>query len=478
MKAVYCERTQPELSVEQILGQLELILQSRHFLQARSLEKFLRYVVARTLAAAADELKEYSIGVEVFRRRKNFDPRTDAVVRVQAAQLRKKLAGYYEAEGAAAEIVIELPKGHYVPVFSRRQPESHQLAASETSALTTVDFEQAARVPYRSPAAVLAPAGRRSNWLPVAAAFALGILAVLVFQQWRGSLLSAGDSAARAQAFTQLGHADPVYQPLWEQFLEPGVKTVLAYGTPQFFEFNGLYLRDVRVNSPAEVGLEVGARLLSVQKAFNTPLLPVEVYTGVGEAHGIHTLARFFWQQARDLQVARSRLVGWQEVKNSNLIFLSSMRFHTLADELGYPNDFAINSGVQGVVINRRPQPGEEKEYGHAADAYTSYAVVTLWPGRAEKRRILLLSGCNTWATLAAAEYVTNADYLRQLNHQLAQCSERAHRATHPPYFQILVRVEVKDNQPVSIAYVTHHDLEIASLSEATPLSARLQRLP
>jgi hypothetical protein len=476
MNAVYCERTQTELSAEQILNQLERILQSRHFRQARGLEKFLRHVVTTTLAEAANELKEYSIGVDVFQRRKSFDPRTDAVVRVQATQLRKKLAGYYEAEGATDEIIIELPKGHYVPVFSRREPDNQSLVVSEPGALATFDIEPTPRVqdwPLATDA--LAPAARRFNWWPTAAAFALGVLVVLIFQHWRGSFIPAGDNAARAQATAQ---PDPVYQPLWEKFLEPGVNTVLAYGTPQFFQFNGFYLRDVRVNSPAEVELAAGARLLSVQREFNTPLQPVEVYTGVGEAHGIHTLSRFFWQQARDLQVARSRLVGWQEVKNSNLIFLSSMRFHTLADELGYPNDFAINPDVQGVVINRRPQPGEEKEYGHAGDAYTSYAVVTLWPGRAEKRRIMLLSGSNTWATLAAAEYATGADSLRQLKEQLAHCNERAQRAVHPPYFQILVRAEVKDNQPVSIAYVTHHDLEIAGLSETTPLSARLQRLP
>ena len=467
MKAVYCERTQSELSAKQILDQLERILQSRHFRQARGLEKFLRHVVTTTLAEAANELKEYSIGVEVFQRRKNFDPRTDAVVRVQAAQLRKKLAGYYEAEGAADEIIIELPKGRYVPVFSRREPDNQSLAVSEPGALAVVDVEQTARAHEWSLASDML-ASRRFNWWPATAAFALGILAMLVFQHWRGSFVPAGDLAARTQASAQ---PDSVYLPLWEKFLEPGVKTVLAYGTPQFFQFNGFYLRDVRVNAPAEVELAAGARLLSVQKAFNMPLEPVEVYTGVGEAHGIHTLSRFFWQQACDLQVARSRLVGWQEVKNSNLVFLSSMRFHTLADELGYPNDFAINPDVQGVVINRRPQPGEEKEYGRTGDAQAGYAVVTLWPGRAEKRRIMLLSGSNTWATLAAAEYATSADSLRQLKEQLAHCNERAQRAVHPPYFQILVRAEVKDNQPISISYVTHHDLEIGGLSELTARS-------
>ena len=95
------------------------------------------------------------------------------------------------------------------------------------------------------------------------------------------------------------------------------------------------------------------------------------------------------------------------------------------------------------------------------------YAVVTLWRA-AGNRRVLVLSGFDTWGTLAAAEYVTEPEHLRQLNQHLAECRERAGAPEHAPYFQVLLRAEVKDNQPVAISYVTHHDLDVPSSVNGT----------
>ncbi len=452
------ESNQNEISAEQIQQHLEVIFCSKHFRQARSLEKFLRHVVTKKLVGEEGELKEYTIGVEVFQRGQEFDPRTDAVVRVQAAQLRKKLASFYQEDGTASEIRIELPKGSYVPLFQRCQAALVEMAMAEVAPIEI----EVGKTTELAPALPLRRAAW-PTWWPVAAAFAIGILATIAFQR-----MQTQTGTTPVAASTELARRlDPAYQTLWGKFFEPGVSTVLAYGTPQFFVSDGLFLRDVRVNSPLEVGTNVGTRLQTFQKTFNGILNPVEVYTGVGEAHGIHTLSQFFWQQSQELQVARSRLVGWQEVKNSNLIFLSSMRFHTLADELNYPNDFAISpDGVSGKVVNRRPQRGEEKVYGEQDSSAPNYAVITLWPGKAEQRRILMLSGSNTWATLAAAEYVTQPEHLRQLNDQLRQCPHTK-GSTHPPYFQVLVRAEVKDNQPISVQYVTHHDLELPDSATA-----------
>jgi len=446
------ESIQAEIEPEKINQHLEMIVGSKHFRQAKSLEKFLRYVVAKKLAGEDCELKEYTIGLEVFHRGQEFDPRTDAVVRVQAAQLRKKLASFYQEEGAASELQIELPKGSYVPAFQVCQSASSEMTSSEVALVEVAVGRSAKLIPALPARRIAWPV-----WGTVAIAFAIGILATMTFQQMQTRFATTPD-AAPAKSSRRL---DPDYQPLWGRFFEPGVSTVLAYGTPQFFVSDGLFLRDVRVNSPLDVETSVGARLQTFQKTFNRILNPVEVYTGVGEAHGIHTLSQFFWQQSRELRVARNRLVGWQEVKNSNLIFLSSMRFHTLADELNYPNDFAVSpDGFNGKVINRRPQPGEEQIYDSQDSAAPNYAVVTLWPGKAEHRRILMLSGCNTWATLAAAEYVTQPEHLRELNAQLRRCPNAKDNA-HPPYFQVLVRAEVKDNQPISIRYITHHDLTV-----------------
>src|SRR2546425_6105865 len=96
---------------------LSVLLSSTAFAQVDRLKRFLRYVVEETVAGRSENLKEYSIGVEVFDREVSFDPRTDPIVRVQARRLRARLSLYYENEGRHQQIRIELPKGGYAPVF-------------------------------------------------------------------------------------------------------------------------------------------------------------------------------------------------------------------------------------------------------------------------------------------------------------------------------------------------------------------------
>ena len=78
---------------------------------------FLEFVVRRTLAGQSEEIKEYVIGTKVFDRPNSFDPRVDTIVRVQASKLRSRLMEYYLTSGANDPIVIELPRGSYVPIF-------------------------------------------------------------------------------------------------------------------------------------------------------------------------------------------------------------------------------------------------------------------------------------------------------------------------------------------------------------------------
>jgi serine/threonine-protein kinase len=75
------------------------------------------------LQGKGDNLKEYAVGVQVFGRESSFDPRTDPVVRVQARRLRARLERYYNEEGQNDQILIDLPKGGYAPVFRRRDVE-------------------------------------------------------------------------------------------------------------------------------------------------------------------------------------------------------------------------------------------------------------------------------------------------------------------------------------------------------------------
>lgn len=81
---------------------------------------FLRFVVDRALAGQADQLKEYVVGVAVFGRAEEYDPRLDAIVRVEARRLRGKLDEYYAGDGRNDPVIIRMPRGSYVPVFEQQ----------------------------------------------------------------------------------------------------------------------------------------------------------------------------------------------------------------------------------------------------------------------------------------------------------------------------------------------------------------------
>ena len=104
------------------MDQLERILKSAPLVTSPSLSRFLRYIVEETLAGRSASIREYTLGVHVFDRGEDFNPRLDPIVRVQARNLRARVAKYYETQGMNDPIFIELPKGTYVPIFHQRIP--------------------------------------------------------------------------------------------------------------------------------------------------------------------------------------------------------------------------------------------------------------------------------------------------------------------------------------------------------------------
>jgi len=111
----------PERTVRQ---HVDRVLGSPTFQQVDRLKRFLTFIALEALAGRSDQLKEYVIGVQVFGKEESFDPRTDPIVRVQARRLRARLVRYYRDEGQHDEIIIELPKGGYAPVFRPRSPNA------------------------------------------------------------------------------------------------------------------------------------------------------------------------------------------------------------------------------------------------------------------------------------------------------------------------------------------------------------------
>ncbi len=106
-----------EATAEQIRSQRDRILASKGFSRSGRQSAFLKYVVNAALEGQADKLKEFTLGIEVFDKDESFDPGVDSIVRVEATRLRSKLNEYYIGEGQGDSVRIDIPKGHYVPVF-------------------------------------------------------------------------------------------------------------------------------------------------------------------------------------------------------------------------------------------------------------------------------------------------------------------------------------------------------------------------
>jgi hypothetical protein len=109
-----------DIDPPEVWCEVNRIQRSRAMTGCQRLMQLLNFVVGSTLKGEADHLKETTIGVAVFGRSPDYDPKVDTIVRSQAWRLRSKLRKYYSSEGAEDPVVIDIPVGHYVPVFHTR----------------------------------------------------------------------------------------------------------------------------------------------------------------------------------------------------------------------------------------------------------------------------------------------------------------------------------------------------------------------
>ena len=126
-------------ALEKERAALQAVLQSPLFVRSPTLANLLSYLSEKTFAGEGDQIKEYSIAVDVFDRPDSFDQDVDSIVRVEANRLRKRLAEYYKREGAGQGMRISIPVGQYVPVFEQVVQSSPQLVqGTETAPATSI----------------------------------------------------------------------------------------------------------------------------------------------------------------------------------------------------------------------------------------------------------------------------------------------------------------------------------------------------
>ena len=177
--------------------ELRRVLQSKYFAGAPKKTRFLEFVSEQAFLGNGDKLNEYLVGLEVYERGSDFNPQKDPIVRVQAHEIRRLLKRYYQEDGRDNMLRIDLPSGHYVPVFGRNGVEN---AEESTSSDGT------------------AASPRRWNGLHVAATVVLAAACVVLSFLWITSDRRNVQSAASRKAVTRLPDE---LEWFWRPFLPP-----------------------------------------------------------------------------------------------------------------------------------------------------------------------------------------------------------------------------------------------------------------
>jgi len=192
---------------DEVRGALERVIASEELRASPQFVAFLGFVVDTVQRGEANRIKAYTIAVEALGRAPDFDPETDSIVRVVAGRLRRALEKYYANAGASDPIVIELPRGSYVPVFRRR------MIAQEPAVAAAPQKDPDAGVARRSLA--------RPHWIPLTA-LAIAAVASIAFAAFVAfGIKGEGAESVSACASTSVSRASAALRPGPMIFLQP-----------------------------------------------------------------------------------------------------------------------------------------------------------------------------------------------------------------------------------------------------------------
>jgi hypothetical protein len=182
---------------------IQRIVESRSFERATQLRKILLYVAKTSILEPDRVLREYDIAYDVLDRRKDFDPATDNIVRSQFTHLRRKLEGYFLDEGRAETLIVKIPKGSYVPVFTPVRAIAPVAPGSGWATASVVSSEPDGSVPTPAQTAEV-----RRGWKAREMALAGVCLALLIGLAWsvariRGAAAAKTTPAVTGNAFVQ-----------------------------------------------------------------------------------------------------------------------------------------------------------------------------------------------------------------------------------------------------------------------------------
>jgi hypothetical protein len=427
-------------------AQVERVLNSATMRNAEVLRRLLRFLAEKSLAGEADQLKEYSVGIDVLGKPESYDPRQDSVVRIQIGRLRHKLSDYYLTEGKDDPIVLELPKGHFKLTWQVHPVPAAPVAVSapaEMPAPETVVFAESAKQPVE----------RRSlPWKQIVAAGVLGLWALTATAFW---WKERSFSAPFRATWT------PELQELWRPFLQSDRPLILATSAPLFAGFQGGgFYRDQNLNRWEDI--LASPQVQAIRKILgNPPMQPRYYYTGSGEMASTLQLGKLLNFNGPKISLTRSSQLSWQQMVDNNVVFIGAPRvFGDPYHKLGIDMDLMLrDDGAHDM----KAKPGAVEFYPDSYDLVRPadtperyddgeiYALISHTPGPLGTGDLQIFASNHSPGVLGAVQWFTHPVFAKEIATRLRQPSgEIAH------YYQVLLKVKYRDAVPTEISWITH----------------------
>jgi len=422
---------------------LELVAASAQLRRAARLRELLLYIGRRSLKDNCDRIHEAEIGSAVFERPANYDTSVDTIVRVNATELRKRVEAYFETEGLHEKVIMEIPRGNYVPVFRYRSVETptppHVPAAGAASAGDTPGAIPAI------PESFL----RRSHALAerIVAGLIIVALAVGCVYFWnRYRSLDRSLYAWRNQ---------PSVAALWSDLLNERPDTDIVLADASF----GL-LEDI---SKKSFSFDDYLNRNYISQLQNQDLNPetraamnrIAVWT-LGSQDEFKLAERF---QALDPLGRKIHLYNAHDympdlLKKDNLILIGSQISNPWDELFENRTNFVTELDSDGAiaVINRSPKAGEQQIYPQTNSV--EYCAIAYLPNPDHNGIVLLIEGTNAEATEAAGDFLLSENQLSNFENVL--------HVTRFPYFEVLLKVSSVPGTPLAStieAYRTYPNL-------------------
>lgn len=372
------ERWAPQTEADHtfVWAELEGVLHSPQFSNSKRYPAFLRYVVAQTLDGNGPQIKERTIGIEVFGRSTDYDTNNDTVVRYTAGEVRKRLAIYYhDHEDAALEITI--PQGSYVPDFQR---VVKPVDAAETAVTPTFDTPVAA---YALPVpAALPPAAQVNQWRSLP----LVVLVTVVALGLALAFVNHRVQAARTTAVDRFW--SPVLHDRGTPLLVPGV---VVYSPNPY-------------SGTETAGKGAEYPFVSMQAAAATARM-----SGLLQKNG----------SEYELQPANTTTLS--DLRDRSVILIGAYSngwTRRLLQDTRYRLDGPSTPAIRSASD---PRQHWERDHNLPYSASDDYAVFGRFRDKTTGSLIVVVAGLGRNGTEAAAEFLTDPHYMAELEERLGK---------------------------------------------------------